>query len=132
MNPCSIDIKDLIEAESSLGLVFQQNLFIGREPSEPANCVTIYDPAGGSVDITANGMTESYFRNPLQIRIRNTSYVTGMELADQILKVLHARNNDEVNDTYYALIRCSNPPSFLAWDDKNRVLIIINFQIQRR
>lgn len=132
MRATSIDIKDMLEAESHLGLVFGQNLHIGREPASPTNCVTIYDAPGSGIDITADTKNEQYHRNAVQIRIRNTEYLSGMTLAYQIVDELHGRNNDTWNDIYYAFIRCSIPPTPLKWDELNRIIIVINFEIQRR
>ena len=37
MHSTSEDIKDMLEAESSLGLVYANNLHIGKEPSTPSS-----------------------------------------------------------------------------------------------
>ena len=132
MNPCSIDIKDILAEHSSLGLVFGQNLHIGREPVNPPNCVTIYDPPGGRIADTANTRDEKYYYLPLQIRVRDVSYTNGMQLAKDIENILHGIHNQTINETYYAFIRCNVPPFVLTWDENNRVIIIINFLIQRR
>ena len=138
MNPASIDIKDLLEQESSsssslnLDLEFGTNLFISHEPDSPQNCVTVYDAPGGFIDSTLQAGNQDYFYADVQVRVRNTNYLTGMALACNIQKVLHGLNNFMHGTTYYAFIRCTTPPFMLEWDTLNRAIIIINFQIQRR
>ncbi len=132
MNPVTVDIKDMLEDESGLGLVFATNLFIGREPTTPDNCVTLYDPPGGRVGLTLDAKRERYLYNDLQVRVRNNSYVTGWEVAEEIMDYLHGWANEEYNGTYYAFIQCITPPELLEWDENNRAVFIVNFQIQRR
>lgn len=48
MNAPSVDIKDMLEAESSLGLTFTSDLFVGHEPNTPDETVTIFDTPGVS------------------------------------------------------------------------------------
>lgn len=132
MNPVSIDIADIIEQESKLGLVSGTNLFISFEPANPANCVTLYDAPGGFIDSTLKAGEQDYFYDDLQVRIRNTDYVKAMEQAKDIRTVLHGLNNFIHELTYYAFIRCTSPPFLLERDTLNRAIIIINFQIQRR
>lgn len=132
MNASSVDIRYMLEDEEDLGLVFGGNLFVSREPASPANCVTIYDAPGGGVDLTAQGQSERYYRNDVQVRVRNVSYITAWALCHSIMDRLHARAGETWNDTFYALITCVQPPFVLTWDENNRVITVVNFKIQRR
>lgn len=133
MNPCSLDIKDILTEDEDLGLVYGSNLYISREPSEPLVCTTIYDPPGGSVDLTAETKSEgAYSRHPVQVRVRDVDYLTAMTKAQMIMDRLNGLNNFDLNNTFYALIRCTTPPTLLEWSENNRVIIVINFEIQRR
>jgi hypothetical protein len=133
MNATSIDIKDILEAygeSSGLDLDFASTLFIGKEPSKPDNCVTIFDTPGFPPYI---GLTDVGYDYPsVQIRVRNKSYVIGMDLAQDIVDSLHARAQEVWNGTLYTVIRCSSGPALLDWDDNGNARIIINFNIQRR
>ena len=131
MNAPSVDMKDILEAESSLGLAFATDLFIGKEPSEPDNCVTIYDTPGMPPGLGLD-KDDKYQYPSLQIRVRNNSYVTGWNLANDIMDALHGRAHETWNGTYYMLIACSSGPALLDWDDHNRARFIINFDIERR
>lgn len=129
MNAVSIDIKDILEAESSLGLVFASNLFISREPTSPDNCTTIYDIAGQMPDLTLGG--QSYKRDSFQVRVRNNSYQEAMTLVYQISEFLQGKHSEVWNGTSYKLIRETIPAFPIGYDDNNRVMIVINFEAQR-
>lgn len=131
MNITSEDIKDMLVAESSLGLVFTNNLFIGREPTKPDDCVTIFDTPGFPPQLTFK-QSERYEYPSIQIRIRNKSYKDGLELAQDIKDSLHGRAQETWNGTLYSLIQCSGSPTLLDWDENNRARFIINFNVQRR
>lgn len=132
MNAASEDIKDLLVAEgSSLGLVFQTTLFIGKEPSSPNDTVTIYDTPGMPPDLSFD-RTEIYNRSSFQIRVRNEEYDTGMDLARDIFDLLHGRAQETVNGTLYTVIRAVGEPALLDWDANDRPRFIINFDCQRR
>lgn len=131
MNPTSVDIKDMLEADSSLGLVLNTDLFIGMEPTKPNDCVTIFDTLGRPPQLTmAKG--ENYFYPSVQIRVRGKSYLTAWALAKDIKTSLHARGPETWNGTLYTLLQCISGPAMLDWDENQRVRFVINFNIQRR
>lgn len=135
MNIPSEDIKDMLVADAALSLVFDpdatNNLFIGREPTLPKNCVTIYDTPGRAPQLTLAGKGEDYFYPSIQIRVRNASYTVGLKLAQDIRTSLHGRAESR-NETLYSVIYCSSGPALLDWDENNRARFIVNFDIQRR
>ncbi len=129
MNAPSTDIKDMLVG-ANIGLTFGTNLFISREPSSPANCVTIYDTPGMADGLTFN-REEIYEYPAIQVRVRNTSYQAGWGIINDIRRALHGRA-ETVNDTYYAIIKVHTPPAMVGYDDNGRVLLVINFLLQRR
>jgi len=131
MNSCADDIKDLLEAESSLGLVFNTNLFTEREPTKPANTVTLFDGASYSPMLTMT-KGENYYYDAVQIRIRNTDYSVGYALGVEIMELLHGQGQVTINGTLYTIIYCSSGPALLGWDENGKAIIILNFEIQRR
>lgn len=130
MNAGSIDIKEMLEAETELGLVFSSNLFIGREPAEPHNVVTIYDSNTAPPHTTFDGSVYNY--DTVQIRVRNKKYLDGYVLCQAIRDSLHGRAQETWGGTLYSSILCTSGPATLGWDDNNRVMFSINFQLQRR
>ena len=131
MNSPSEDIKDMLEDESSLGLVFKTNLFIGREPPKPNDCVTIYDTYG-SPPLRTLDKGGSYFYPSIQILVRNGDYKEGWDLIQDIRTVLHGKAQETWNATLYTVIYCSSGPALRDWDENNRAHFIINFNVQRR
>jgi hypothetical protein len=134
MNCASEDVKDILEAESSLGLVFATNLFIGLEPPMPNNSVTIFDTPGYPPMLTLSGGTEKFDRPSVQVRVRNAGYTTGWDLINDIKVLLqNVCNSGPVtwNGTVYMSIRALNDPFLLDWDDKIRPRFVCNFDIER-
>lgn len=135
MNAPSFDIRDMLMNESSSseildGLEFGVNLFIGKEPNEPSNCVTLFDTAGANPVLTLS--KDEYEYTSLQIRIRDNKYASGWERSNKIASVLQGRAHEVWNGCYYSLISIANGPFHYDWDENNRVRFIINVNIQRR
>lgn len=131
MQACSEDIKDILLSESALDLVFGTNLFIGREPSTPNNCVTIYDNPGDSPVITLQNDVALY-KPSVQVVVRNVAYLIGYNLIHSIFLALHGRNNEVWNSTTYCSIVAVNDPFLLEWDSNGRAKFVCNFSIIRR
>lgn len=132
MNAPSVDIREMIEEydSSGLGLNFAEDLFIGKEPAKPDNCVTIFDTYGFPPYM---GLTTTGYEYPsVQIRVRNRNYVDGWNLTQDIMTALHGRAQETWNGTLYSVIYCSSGPALLDWDDNGNVRFIVNFNIQRR
>lgn len=130
MNAPTQDIKDILEADPGLGLIFATDLFVGKEPTEPDDCVTIFDTPGFPPQLTFN-KGEDYFYPSIQIRVRNRSYQNGWTLAENIRILLHGKGHETWNGTVYELIQCINGPMLLDWDENGRARFILNFNIQR-
>jgi hypothetical protein len=130
MNPVSEDIKDMLVADSSLGLAFATDLFIGREPDSPSNCVTIYDTPSYPIETSLDNVRvhNSHF----QIRVRNIGYLAGMTLARNIMDSLQGRAQETWNGTLYSSITAAGEPALLMWDGNNRAIIVFNFNTRRR
>lgn len=129
MNAPSIDIKNMLEAES-FGLVFGTNLFVAIEPSDPVDCVTIFDVPGDPPQLTFDNQKQE---NPaINIQVRNKDYATGYTLAEQIKDSLHGRANEEWGGTLYMIINCISGPFALEFDENRRICFSINFNVRRR
>jgi hypothetical protein len=104
---------------------------IGREPNKPDNCVTIFDTPGNPPQQTYI-QGEDYFYPSIQIRVRNTSYLNGWDLMNNIKVLLHNRPQETWNGTLYSAIICSQEPALLDWDKNDRARFVTTFNIQRR
>ena len=131
MNSVAEDLKDILEAESALNLELGVNLFIGREPSQPDNCVIIFDGIGAPPELTLENDVEVYYPS-VQIRVRNFSYTTAYTTSYDIMRVLHGRYNEDWNGTKYLSIVCVVEPFLMDWDGNERARFVCNFNIMRR
>ena len=122
-NAPSTDIKDILDDSSAgLGLIFGTNLFINTMPSEPDNCVSLYDYSGGAQE------QFDHERPNVQIKVRNRDQQTGYALCRDIKYFLHDEHNNQIiNGTRYIRIYCIMDISYLKQDDLNRYLWSINF-----
>ena len=100
---------------------FGTDLFIGHEPDAPPDVVTIY-PTGGrppSADRDKEYPT-------MQVRVRNTSYVTGFTKAETILSLLHKQEN--VLETMRG--RCfatQSSPSLIGRGENGEFIFVQNY-----
>lgn len=130
MNLPSEDIKDML-VSFPLSLVHKTNLFIGFEPDIPKNCVTIYDTPGFS-PLNTLDKGEEVFRPSIQIKVRNTGYVAGGDLINDIKSYLHNVTKETWNGAHYILIQCSQEPFCLGFTQDGLSQWVCNFEIQRQ
>lgn len=130
MNPPSDDIKDILVTED-LDLVAGTNLFVGKEPANPPNTVTIFDSPGGGPGRTYNRL-EKYEYRAVNIRVRNASYQLGMKQAQDIVNALEGLSNIETDKALYTRIEVIDGPGLVGYDDNGRPWITFNLEIQRR
>jgi hypothetical protein len=133
MDSPAMNIKDILEAESSLALTFASNLFIGREPVDPDTCVTLYDIGGMEPQARlSNNAAYLYEFSNVQVRVRANSYTDAYDLIYAMLSVLHGYGQETVGTAYISAILAKQDPAFLAWDEKDRAIFVNNYSIQRR
>ena len=132
MNNSAEDVKDILEADSDLALVFATNLFIGNEPTTPKDCVTIFDTPGFAPQLTLDTSSIGYEYPSVQIRVRSINYNTGWALIEGIKTLLHGLNQETWNSTLYSHIACSSGPALLDRDDNGLFRFFVNFNINRR
>jgi hypothetical protein len=132
MNVTSIDIADMLETESVLGLTLADNMHIGSLPAKPNECIAIYDTPGMPPGLTLDSEGNDYYYPSIQIQVRSNDYQTGWNLVHDIMVVLHGRAQETWNGTLYTVIYCSSGPALLDWDENGRVRFIVNFNVQRR
>lgn len=130
MNAPSVDITNILEGELSLGLTFATNLFVGKEPTKPDDCVVIFDTGGMPPQLTLKD--QGYEFPSINIRVRARDYQTGWALIDNIKTALHGRAQETWNDTLYSVIYCASGPVHLDWDENSRARFVVNFNMQRR
>ncbi len=132
-NPASVDIRDLILLNQTPpldDLEFGKNMFIGREPATPDDCVTIFDTPGFPPDPHMDPESR-YYRPSIQIRVRALRYESAYSMITTIKEAIHNLYL-AINDTVYTGILCSQEPALLDWDEKGRCRWVTTFDLQRR
>lgn len=128
MQPPSEDVKDILEGISSLALTFATDLFISEMPTEPNNCVCIFDTGG--YDPEENYV---YQRPTIQVRVRGAGggYLAAHEQAQAIRDELHGLHNETINGARYVGIWQEGDIISVGQDDNNRPNVTVNFRIHR-
>ena len=134
MNCPSEDLRHFLEglddSSGTLNLTYGVDLFIGKEPATPINCVTIFDTPGFAPALGL--ITQGYEYPSVQIRVRNKKYITGWNIIEEIKNSLHGLSQETINGTLYSVVYCSSGPALLDWDDNGNARIVCNFNLQRR
>ena len=130
MKAASIDIAQILDTGFA-SLTFATNLFVGKEPTSPDNCVTIYDTPGREPQLTFD-RSEKYFYPAIQVRVRDRAYQDGWDMINDIKEFLHGLSGQIKNSSEYTLIRCAGEPFMLEWDANNRAVFVCNFDLQRK
>jgi hypothetical protein len=134
MNALTTDIKTIIEDNTDW--VFGTDLFGGREPASPTECVTIFNQPGGGrflFNSTTNpdGSKTTYEYTGFQLRARSKNYEKAILMLSNLIDILHGIGNQVVNGTKYTVIESLDSPFLLEWDDENRAKVVTNFAVQR-
>ena len=132
MNSYSKDIVQLLSDEVSVSLTQAVDLFYARMPTTPQNCTVVYDESGPPPLLQYVKSRSNYYYSSVSIRVRNTDYDAAWVIMDEIQTFLHGHSQVVINGTFYALIKAINPPHQLHFDENDRVVLIINFEVQRR
>jgi hypothetical protein len=134
MNSVAVDIKAMLQADGDVEVdssVGCYDIFIGKEPDNPENSITIFETGGYPPQLNFN-KDEIYEYPSVQIRVRSTDYLDCWSLANSIKDSLHGRAHETWNGTYYSVIYCLNGPTLLDFDQNNNPRFILNFNVQRR
>ena len=105
-------------ASKIAALTVGTNVFVGSEPTTPADCVTLYD-TGGSAPYQDYSGTEFVTHPSVQIRVRNSAYLTGDILINDIKDVVKRIVHTSLSGTRYDGVFISNEPIHLGKIDTN-------------
>jgi hypothetical protein len=133
MNPASKDIADFLNA-AGLSLTLGTDLFYSRMPDSPSDCVSVMDNPGDSPMLTFQKSTSNFYSSSVCVYVRDVDYATGWAKIFSIQTYLHGLGQLLSIDhtAHYGVIKSMNDPQVLYWDEKERVVFIINFDIKRK
>ncbi len=107
-------------------------IFVGEEPPDPNESITLYAYGGGDDD-TLQGAPLDY--NRIQVRCRARTYQQAWDIAESVEKVLDRLTvsipDGEQVAEYIRILRLA-PIAELGKDEKHRQLMVQNFQILRQ
>ena len=131
MNPPQKDIAEIL-VDQGLSLVIGTNLFHTRMPKAPDNLVCIFDNPGSAPLLSYNKATSDYYYSSVSVQVRNVVYSSAYSQLFDILTFLHAASNIVEDGTLYTLIKAMDDPRLLHWDENDRAVLLVNFEVQRR
>lgn len=114
------------EGLGAVGGSAQWALYIGKEPLQPDDAVTIYD-TGGPFD-NPDG---PYYSPTIQVRVRSHSYDDGYTRAEAIRDQLIIPTARVIGGWLYTGFWLLSDVVKIGTDDKNRELFTVNFQSRR-
>ena len=134
MNPAGKDIASILEDQSSLGLTLATDLFYGRliDGDGFDNIVAVVDNPGDAPQLTLQKDTSGYKYSSVSIYVRNVDYDDGYAVIDSIVDYLHGLSGIVESGTLYTLVRAMADPQVLEYDENDRVVFMVNFEVQRR
>lgn len=119
--------------DSQLGtLTLGTNFFYALMPENVSNCAAIYENTGAPPNFTMGSNNLPILERPqVQILVRNSSYATGMSLADSMYRVLTAIANQVINGHTYLRVEAIGFPALLERDNNSRAVFVCNFDVVR-
>lgn len=107
-------------------LTTEANIFIGDKPDSPNNLICMYETGGYDSEIQMN---KSVVERPtFMIKIRDTSYTSGIARCEVIKSLLTTLTNITINTHFYIEIFQVGGVNVLGKDEKNRWEFSLNFK----
>ncbi len=132
MNSAAKDIANILDGESALGLTLGTDLFHSWMPDSPDALVVVYDNPGGPPMLTYKKSTSNYYYSSVSVQARDVNVDDAYASIFAIFDFLHASSSIVEAGTYYALIKALNDPQELHRDQNDRIVMFVNFEVQRR
>lgn len=136
-NPVSVDVKNILETCDCCAFAGGEDVswasYIGQQPTQPDNTVTIYDQGGRRFNTISKCVSEDI---AFAIRVRGTDYLETYQKAQEVAAALNLVSHYIVSNegnfhTTYQSIRQTTLPAIEGYDDQNRPVFLINFSGMR-
>jgi len=108
---------------------FATDIFIGKEPNTPDNCITLY-LTGGTPDDTLSLTNRTNEISTLQVRVRNNDFLTAHAKIEECIAVFGKAKYKTVSDSTGDIllnIWQTSLPNVLIRDTTNRVIMSFDF-----
>lgn len=100
------------------------DIFIGKQPPVPDNCITLYEAEGDPPDLAA-----PLDRPGMQVIVRHPLYYAGRARCTDVEAKLHGLTEQVFNGTRYLLVKQTGSPIPLGTDKNDRFEWSINYLI---
>lgn len=122
------DILDYL-ADNGIGTV-QTDLFVGRVPPDPDNCVVVLGQLG-TTPAPSLDIADLLFPN-WQVIIRNSDYDAGAQKMEAVRALCHVKIGLQLTNYYVLRMHCRQEGGAIGVDNKNRHEFSINFYAEAR
>lgn len=103
------------------------DIFIGRQPETPNDCITVLE-TGGQEPSAYTPLSKP----TVQIIVRNTSYEAGRTKAATVFDALHQKANSDLGENYVYYVLAIADVGYLDQDENDRHEWSMNFRMGRR
>lgn len=114
------------EGFGALGGTSGWPVYVGREPLQPVDVVTVYD-TGGLPDPLVDNIEEP----TIQVRVRCDSYIDGWAKADEARRDLQSEIGYPVAGGQVVQWIAQGGVTYIGRDDNERALFTCNFRVMR-
>lgn len=126
--PPSEQLRDWIV---ELGLVPNASCFYSWEPTEPDECVTVYDTPGTGMETVADLERPVLEQCGLQVRVRSTTYGRAYVLLQQIAYRITSKDDKTLLRCPFDAVLWSGSAVSLGQDDNRRSTLTRTFRVFR-
>lgn len=107
------------------------NLFLGRMPTAPDACVTVYEYGGQGPQFTFGAAATAIDRPSIQVMCRASrdDYPTARDKAQSIRSLLGAVTGQTLSGMYVLRIAPLGSVNPIGPDENDRPLVTVNFQV---
>lgn len=107
------------------------NLFRGRLPDEPDECLALQTYAGDPSRIRSDDYLAADERFNVQVTARSLYQGAAETLAINAWNAVQFRNETLASGAFYPYARCPRQPAFIGVDDRGRNLVTFDIEVRR-
>jgi hypothetical protein len=107
------------------------NLFRGRFPNEPDECIALQTFGEPEPRIRNNEYLAADERFNVQVAVRSLYQRAAETLADSAWDAIQFRSETLTSGRYYPYARATSTPSFIGVDDRGRHVLRFDVQVRR-
>ncbi len=129
MNAPAFDIAQYLQAQGqgTIAATTGWGIYGSKEPTSPDTTITVYDFSGFAPD-----PDNSLYAPSVQVRVRGIGYTTVYAKAESVRDTLIEPSDFTINSVKYIGVWQQGSIESLGYDDNDRVILVMNFNIIRQ